>query len=155
MTPISQTKPSSPVTLFFASITWDSFTKADTNSLVTIQYLRTYLNAGRAKVYLCGHKNEPFGTIDSLWEYPLRHISIPEFFSYYRCYIHTLLLMAYLQGSMTTCAVYPTCEINSCVYIDNIFIVIIIIDYLFNYYTIILYLLFNYFFHRVLEDVNI
>jgi len=80
MTPTSQNKPSSPVILFFASITWDSFTKADTNSLVTIQYLRTYLNAGRAKVYLCGHKDEPFGTIDSLWEYPLRHISIPEFF---------------------------------------------------------------------------
>ena len=81
MRPTSKSQPTSPSILFFANATWESLTKlGDVEVLITIQYLRTYLNAGRANIYLCGYKDEPFGKIESLWEYPLRRISIPQFF---------------------------------------------------------------------------
>lgn len=73
-------QPPSNALIFFLGDSWDSVMGGGGNVLVSIQYLRTYLNAGRAKVYVCGYNNDsPFLTMEAFWEYPPRQISIPQY----------------------------------------------------------------------------
>lgn len=84
--------------------------------LVSIQYLRTYLNAGRVKVYVCGQSSdEPFGVIDALWEYPLRQVSIPQYFmkSFRPEDLNKSKCLAFLQKYHSFTSISPVSSSNS------------------------------------------